>query len=438
MSEVRFNLRNKNDETTSIYALYQLKGKRFRYSTREKIPSKYWSDNKMCALKSLGRAEAHKINTKLRKVRRLIYDIEAEYLAKNEPLTEKDLRARLDEDLFGIKKKEDHLEILEDAILAEKKITNFNKYIDVFIKRRADDSNFSAGTIKVYRRFKTQWKRFCKRKFKGKRFDFDELNIPVLEAFKTFLMNHKSNYSDNLIDKMIRTCKVILNDATERGHNSNMEYKSKIFSHAQKPADNIYLTRSELKKIEELDLSDHAQMEMHRDIFIIGAYTGLRYSDFSRIGKRNITTVTDKEDQPVRVIKIFMKKVNSYVYIPIHPTVERLLKYHDYNLKQYKITNAVMNRHLKLIGQKAGIDDGVTKVVYRSKKGVKTRHKKYELITTHTARRSFATNAYKAGVPMLNIMRVTGHKTSQAFLKYISFDDEENAVMMAEHSFFMK
>jgi hypothetical protein len=437
MSEVRFNLRNKNHETTSIYALYRIKGKRFRYSTREKIPPKYWSDSKMCALKSIGKAEAHKINTKLRKVKRLIYDIEAEFLAKDEPLTPDKLRTRLDEELFGIKKEEDVLEVVDDDIFAEDRITNFNKYIDIFIRRRDADPNFAVATIKVYKTFRRHWRRYCRNKHSGKRFEFDELSVPILEGFKFYLLNHKKKrYSDNLIDKMIRTGKVILNDATERGHNTNMDYKSKIFSHSPKPADNIYLTKSELKKIEDLDLSDHPQMEMHRDIFIIGAYTGLRYSDFSRIGKENITTVTDKDDKPVRVIKIFMKKVNSYVYIPIHPTVERLLKYHDYNLKQYKITNAVMNRHLKTIGEKAGLDDDVTKVTYRNKKGVKTKHKKYELITTHTARRSFATNAYKAGVPMLNIMRITGHKTSRSFLKYISFDDEENAVLMAEHEFF--
>ncbi len=131
-----------------------------------------------------------------------------------------------------------------------------------------------------------------------------------------------------------------------------------------------------------------------------------------------------------------MKKVNRYVYIPIHPTVERLLRYHDYNLSQYYLANAVINRNLKVIGEKAGINDEVTKIVYRNKKGVKTKHKKYELITTHTARRSFATNAYKAGVPMLNIMRITGHKTSSSFLKYIRIDDEENAVLMSQHAFF--
>ena len=62
--------------------------------------------------------------------------------------------------------------------------------------------------------------------------------------------------------------------------------------------------------------------------------------------------------------------------------------------------------------------------------------KKYELITTHTARRSFATNAYLAGVPTISIMKLTGHKTEQVFMKYISISQKENAASIMGHKFF--
>jgi len=427
MSSARFNLRDKQNSITSIRLIYFTNDQKLTYSIGESVPPKYWNDNKMEVKVSYGKSKANKINAKLKMIKSLVYDIETEFIRKKEVLSRDELRYRLNEAL-GKKSKRKEENTKEKL---------FCSYIDIFIKRRDADPNFADSTIKVYKRFRKHWSRFCRGKFKGKRFEFDELTISVLEAFKNYLTNHNRNYSDNLIDKMIRTGKVILNDATERGYNSNMDYKSRIFSHSPKPGDNIYLTKSELEKIEELDLSEHAQMEMHRDLFIIGAYTGLRYSDFSRIGKDNITNVPNKNDLPVRVIKIFMKKVNSYVYIPIHPTVERLLKYHDYNLKQYKITNAVMNRHLKTIGEKAGLDEGITKVTYRNQKGVKTKHKKYELITTHTARRSFATNAYKAGIPAISIMKITGHKTNSSFMKYICIDEEENALIMAEHGFFI-
>ncbi len=62
--------------------------------------------------------------------------------------------------------------------------------------------------------------------------------------------------------------------------------------------------------------------------------------------------------------------------------------------------------------------------------------RKYELVCTHTARRSFATNAYKAGVPTIAIMKITGHTQESTFLRYIKVSAEENAEMLAKHPFF--
>ncbi len=52
---------------------------------------------------------------------------------------------------------------------------------------------------------------------------------------------------------------------------------------------------------------------------------------------------------------------------------------------------------------------------------------KWKLVTSHTARRSFATNAYKAGVPMPSIVKITGHKKTTTFLNYIKLDEREHA-----------
>lgn len=61
---------------------------------------------------------------------------------------------------------------------------------------------------------------------------------------------------------------------------------------------------------------------------------------------------------------------------------------------------------------------------------------KYKLVSSHTARRSFATNAYLAGVPTISIMKITGHKTESAFMKYIKISGKENAVKLKGHKFF--
>ena len=55
---------------------------------------------------------------------------------------------------------------------------------------------------------------------------------------------------------------------------------------------------------------------------------------------------------------------------------------------------------------------------------------KHEGVTSHTGRRSFATNMYKRGLQSYMIMSVTGHKTEKSFLKYIKVKQHEHAAMM--------
>ena len=89
-----------------------------------------------------------------------------------------------------------------------------------------------------------------------------------------------------------------------------------------------------------------------------------------------------------------------------------------------------MNEYLKNIGSLAEIKDNLETSITKAGERVKTCYKKYELITTHTARRSFATNLYLDGFPAISIMKITGHKTERAFLKYIKITPEQNAELL--------
>ena len=96
-----------------------------------------------------------------------------------------------------------------------------------------------------------------------------------------------------------------------------------------------------------------------------------------------------------------------------------------------------MNKYLKELGENAGIEENVP--IHFTKNGEKVfeKYKKYELITVHTARRSFATNAYLNDVPTISIMKITGHRTEKAFLKYIKISQEDNAIKLMNHPFFV-
>jgi integrase len=100
------------------------------------------------------------------------------------------------------------------------------------------------------------------------------------------------------------------------------------------------------------------------------------------------------------------------------------------------MSNQKMNQHLKTIGELAGLCNNI--LITKTKAGIKTKKitPKYQLIHTHTCRKSFATNAFLAGVPTLSIMKITGHTTENQFLKYVKVSEEENANNLINHKFF--
>ena len=227
----------------------------------------------------------------------------------------------------------------------------------------------------------------------------------------------------------------------DRLHNLNhIEHKG--FVAINKASENIYLTEYELLKIYQLNITPELIFEKYpnlsksqisskirsmlivRDRFLIGAYTGLRVSDFRRLNETNIGDH----------IRIKTSKTGANVVIPIHPIIKEIIDNgFDANIT---VSDQKINQHIKEIAQLAGITETV--LIHSNVAGeVKQKNiEKYKLVCTHTARRSFATNAYKSGVPTIAIMKITGHTKETTFLKYIKVSAEENADMLKNHPFF--
>jgi len=113
----------------------------------------------------------------------------------------------------------------------------------------------------------------------------------------------------------------------------------------------------------------------------------------------------------------------------------KVFKKYDGNLPLV-LSNQKFNEYIKLVGREAGLTNPVP--VSKTKGGLRvdTTAEKCDLITSHTCRRSFASNAYMADIPTLSIMKITGHKTERAFLNYIRITPEENAEKLRMHAFF--
>jgi len=124
-------------------------------------------------------------------------------------------------------------------------------------------------------------------------------------------------------------------------------------------------------------------------------------------------------------------KTGGKVWIPLHPMVEYIINKYDGLLPDVP-SNQKFNDYIKEVGELTEINEPFKKSI--TKGGVKqtTVYKKWELVSTHTARRSFATNAYNVGVPSLTIMAITGHKTETSFLKYIKVTPKEHALKLKD------
>lgn len=314
---------------------------------------------------------------------------------------------------------------------ALEKLTLF-PWIEKFIKECADGERtikrtgkrFSNASIKNYR--KTQKALIGFAKETRTRLDFDSINLHFYQKFLTYL--NKKGKATNTKGGHIKYLKVFMRQSLKDGLHDNRIYEDMDFVKPVEEVENIYLTTAEIQQIYDLDLSARAGLDRVRDLFIIGCNTGLRFSDLSQLRPDNF--INDG-----KFVRITMQKTSKPVFVPITPQVRAILSKYK-GVPPRALTNQKMNEALKEIAQLAGLNEPVTTTQTKGGLKVTKTVTKWQMVTTHTARRSFATNAYKSGVPTIDIMRLTGHSTESSFMKYIKLENEEVAHRMAEHPFF--
>jgi site-specific recombinase XerD len=424
MAKFNFNLREPNSkEETTIHLIVRWNNKRLVIPTKERIDPKFWETDKkkrnfQRAKETKQFAEYPEFNTRLRKIEDDAKDVFRQYENDNDhaqPSIE-ELRELLNKKINPSTK--------------ESK-TDFFSFINKFITEapnRVNDKtgkHFSKSTIQAYKNTLKILSEFKKQK--NKRIDFDTIDLDFYQDFTEYL-SQTEGFAINTIGKHIKTIKTFLNEATERGLNKHYQFRSKRFKVVSEKTESIYLNEKELEEIYSLDLSDNDRLNKVRDLFLVGCWTGLRFSDFTRLSIENI-----KED----FIEIETKKTLEPVVIPIHETVKKIMEKYksEYsNSLPPSISNVKMNQYLKELGKKVEslhiqTNTNITKAGVNISRNVK----KYEMITTHTARRSFATNLYIDGLPTATIMKITGHRTEKAFMKYIKITPNENAKLLQLH-----
>ncbi|WP_294613146.1 site-specific integrase [uncultured Bacteroides sp.] len=198
------------------------------------------------------------------------------------------------------------------------------------------------------------------------------------------------------------------------------------------PTNAVFLSMNEIARIYyyKFEKQDKRKAkERIRDLFVLGCLTALRYSDYSTLTKDNF-----QGDYLVKRTK----KTNVDVKIPMHDYVKEI--YAKYGgVIPCKLCIQYVNKYLKVIMKEIGLNDLVTYSFTKGGKLITVTRQKWELISSHTARRSAATNMYLTGrMTTLEIMRLTGHRTEQNFFRYIRLTNDDTARSISGDMFFRK
>ena len=244
------------------------------------------------------------------------------------------------------------------------------------------------------------------------------------EMCEDFVYHLRSlNLAQNTIVNYLQNTAFMFRKMAKRGFKVDFSFEEILPDRDETVA--VYLSEKELTDIWNLKLKKEA--DVVRDLFLVGCYTGMRYSDYSSITRKNIAN---------GCITLKTQKKGQIVKVPIHRVVNEILLKRNGELPPYSDSAQNFNKVVKTIAKKAMINESILVEFHKGNNMVRETKKKYELVSSHTARRSFATNAYKAGIPTFNIMLITGHKSEQSFFNYIRINKIENAKLLSEHLFF--
>lgn len=411
MANIRFIVRDMDSDTEqTVYVTSRFgRNEKLMYATPLKVEPIFWNEKDGRVKSSKYCAYRDEVNGALNAIEVLVKSFIAKAATSdNETVSKESLKNLLDIH-FGKKKAKggDFHSFFEDFI----------KQCDFRLSPRKAGQAIDYKTKREYARTYYYIQEYEKnRKIRLEFCDIDKL---FFNDFVTYLQ--ELNLSTNTIWHKTVSIKAVMKAANEQELTDNTKYAT--FKNISEESQAVALSEKELDLLAKFDFSQSPRLERTRDLFLIGCWTGLRFSDFTRIKRENIKD---------NMLTIQQQKTNEFVTIPLHPVFISIWEKYNGVLPS-DISNRQFNDNLKDVCKEAGINERVMKSITKGGKKQTTVYEKWQLVSSHTARRTFATNLYKSGFPSISIMQITGHKTESSFLKYIKVTKEEHAKMLMMH-----
>lgn len=420
MSKVSYFIRSakKGDSEVSIWIRVHHNGDDIRISTSITCPSRCWS-SRMGWVKDIPfesnalKERASLVSEKLYTIKHKVYI----YLINNEKVTSNNIKNIISNHLNGSRKN----------ICS---MFNFKQYVEAKIIEMESKEflnkgePYSPNAISNWKKFLNLWNTF-----EGdgpyKNIYIDNITMRVYYAFMDFC--DANGYKKSTKYQYARIFKAALNYALlDKVSNNRVHFNRNFATHTTAESHKgIYLTMEEIVKIQKLNIVEGSTYAKIRDLFLLGCYTGLRFSDYSLISLDDIVDITI-DGKKYYTLFLKQKKTNQEVMIPLLSNdVQRILK--KYNGKAPKVSISCFNREIKYICALAGITDIIKVTENIGGKEVVKWVKKNQLVSSHTSRRTCITNLYLSRkLDSVQIRSISGHRSEQAFMRYLCLSKEEN------------
>ncbi|MES2331298.1 MAG: tyrosine-type recombinase/integrase [Bacteroidota bacterium] len=406
----------RKDGTSIIFIQYcHSAEKRTLLNTGISIPPTYWSPKKLRVNDDLpalyGRAD--ELNEQLRNAIRLSEDI-LTYAVKNkvvDPMVflKETFKPGLSMNIVEHQSKE-----------IQEKVVNLSVFFQLEDYMKSKERQVSPRMMNVFRNMRDTLKAF--EKFRGTPITFESFDYNFYEEFVDYMKYEHvqrrrketiKGFRISTLGKTIKQLRIFLRNRMRRKIISPINLDD--FKILDEEADAIYLSREEITKICHADLSGHPALIKYRNLFVFGCLTGMRFSDFSTL---------KSEDLRGRMLHKKQKKSSHWVVIPLREEAYTIFV-DDFGRNIPQFSNEKFNKYIKDVARLAGITELIK---FSHKKGnldnviIKP---KCDWVTSHTCRRSFCTNEFLAGTPVDLIMKISGHKSSRDFYRYIKISPEE-------------
>ena len=297
-------------------------------------------------------------------------------------------------------------------------------YYNFYLSER--ENNLAKQTIKNYNVVKSLLIRY--EDYLNYKIKISDIDLSFKSNFEKYCLEY--GYANNTIARAIQTVKTICLHAKYNG--VEISYQLEKVKLKEVKVDSIYLSFDDLEKIEKTELVTDYLINA-RDWLVISCYIGQRVSDLMRFTSKQI-----REEKEKLLIEFTQKKTGKIMTVPLHPKVIEILDKRNGEFPR-PISEQKYNAYIKTVCSKAKLNvkvQGGKKVEtfkgskkYRKQVG---EYEKWELVSSHIGRRSFATNFYGT-IPTSYLIYITGHSTENMFLTYIGKSNKDLAMEITNY-----